>query len=153
MIEIFQGVLVGVGAGAALSAISAFEKWMSRRAQIAFIREFLISRFAKLKSRQDPIPLIEDETDAPADQYRAIFLSGFMRELQAIADHRTESMKNAQVCDLQKALYYANYVIGRFSKSHHYPQGWNWYQRLYELFAGFDWLGMPKNPPWESPSS
>ncbi len=56
-------------------------------------------------------------------------------------------MKNAEAYDLHGALSDANYAFERFFQDLGYPQDLTWYRKLYEQFAGFKWLGLPKNPP------
>ncbi len=90
MTEIIQGLVVGVGAAVVLSLFSTIQKWISRRQQIAFIRKRLISGFTKLADCQNPLSLIEERKETPAVRFRVIFLKSFLRELQAIADHRLD---------------------------------------------------------------
>ena len=144
------GLVVGVGAGLVLSLIAQIQKMISRCQQIKFIRKFLICEFTKLANVQDPISANEGETAPSADQFRFGILEGSLRDLQAIVDHRTVSMRNAQLYDLYRVLSFAKDMHDRqFRQIQKYPKGMVWYRTLYERFAGFKWLGLPKNSPWK----
>ena len=152
MSEIIHGLIIGVGAGIILSLYAEIQKRISRREQIAFIREHLIDGFTKCGNIQDPLPANEGETPPQADQFRFIFLEGLLRELQATTDHRTGSMSGAQLSDLHRALSDAKNMHAWFSQMQRFPKGLNVYRSLYEGFARLEWLGLPNQPPWNSPS-
>ena len=147
--EIIQGLIIGVGAGLFLSLYAEIGKRLSRREQIAFIRKRLIDGFNKCGSMDDPLPANEGETPPPTDQFRFIVLEGFLRELQAITDHRTGSMSGAQLSDLHRVLSDAKNMHAWFNLHEVYPRELTLYRSLYEGFASLEWLGLPKKPPWE----
>ena len=150
MSEIIQGLLIGVGVGIILILYAEIQKWISRCGQIAFIRKRLIDGFTRLGKFQDPMPFLEGETPPTADQCRFVILEGFLRELQAIADHRTGSMSGAQLSDLHTALSDAKNMHAWMSQMKRHPQGLNMYGSLYEALAKLKWLGLPMKLPWES---
>ena len=147
--EIIQGLIIGVGAGLFLSLYAEIGKRLSRREQIAFIRKRLIDGFATCGSMDDPLPANEGETPPSTDQFRFIVLEGFLRELQAITDHRTGSMSGAQLSDLHRVLSDAKNMHAWLNERKKYPRELALYRSLYKGFASIEWLGLPKKPPWE----
>ena len=149
MSEIIQGLIIGVGAGVILGLYAEIQKRISRYEQIAFIRKHLIDGFTKIGNLQDPLPANAGETPPPVDQFRFVLLEGFIRQLQALADHRTGSMSGAQLSDLHRALSDAKNMHAWLNQIQTHPQGLNMYKSLYEGFSGLKWLRLPERPPWE----
>ena len=146
---IVEGLIIGVGAGLVLSLYAEIQKRIARCEQIKFIRKYLISKFTKIANPglEEHLPADKGNISPMENQVRFFLLENFLRELQAITEHRTAAMSGAQVADLHRVLSDAKTVHDRVSKLNDYPRGLELYRGLYKEFSKLKWLGIPEEIP------
>ena len=148
MIDIAEGLIIGVGAGLTTTLILGMYHWFSRflkrREQITYIREFIDTQIRRILDATD-LPPPEGQEPITADRLRFVYFRALQSELQVALSTRVTALTYKEVSSLRRVLANFERVITDLSLIKRGFIPLNLAQSLYKQFQDLHWIGLPKN--------
>ena len=147
MIDVAEGLLIGVGAGLTTTLILGMYQWFSkyrkRYEQITYIRGFIDTQIRGILNATDLAPP-EGQELIKADRMRFVYFRILQSELQVALSTRVTALTYKEVSSLQRVLANFETVITDLSLIKHGVIPLHLAQFLHEQFQDLNWLGLPK---------
>ena len=147
MIDVTEGLIIGVGAGLTTTFILGMYHWFSRflkrREQITYIREFIDTQIRLILDAID-VPPSEILGLIPAGHVRFVYFSELQSELQVALSTRVTALTYKEVSSLQRVLTHIERAMKDLLQNEHRIMHLHLAQDLYEQFQDLNWLGLPK---------
>ena len=152
MIDVAEGLIIGVGAGLTTTLILGMYHWFSRflerREQITYIREFIDTQSRFILDAIDVVPS-EILGLIPADRVRFVYFSELQSELQVALSTRVTALTYKEVSSLQRVLTHIERVMKELVVKglpliEHRTMPLYIAQSVYKQFQDLIWLGLPK---------
>ena len=149
MIDVAEGLLIGVGAGLTTTLILGMYQWFSRYLkrceQITYIREFIDTQIRRILDATD-LPSPEGQEQIPADCVRFVYFRALQSELQVALSTRVTALTYKEVSSLQSVLANIERVMSDLTLIKRGVMPLHLAQSLNEQFQDLNWLGKVIEP-------
>ena len=141
--NLLTGVTIGVTTATLLGLGEWLRRWLRRREQIKFIREFIVGQFETIRD-QEPLPPPPGGEDAPPiDAVRWVIYQGVLRDLEVALSYRLTMLNYGKTHELQSILATQRDLIRNLFGMHRHPAGLDYYRQKYDDFRRLGWLNLP----------
>lgn len=141
--SLLTGVTVGVTTAVLLGLGGWLRRWLHRREQIKFVREFIVERFRVIQNQQ-PLPsLPSGESPPPVDAVRWTLYQAALRDLEVALSYRLTMLDYGKVHELQSILTGQRDLIRNLFGTERLPEGLEYYRQRYDNFQQLAWLKLP----------
>ena len=147
MVDIVEGLIIGVGAGVTTAAILGiwrlFIRFRDRREQIPYIRNLITTQIDRILSATDlPSPTSGQES-IPANSIRFVFFRELQSALLVALSSRATALTYQEVSSLQKILADIDRVITDLPLRKRGIMPLTIAQSFFEQLQALSWLGLP----------
>ena len=147
MVDIVEGLIIGVGAGVTTAAILGIWRWFirfrDRREQIPYIRNLITTQTDRIFSAPDLPPPASGEKSVPADYVRFIIFRELQSALLVALSSRATALTYKEVSSLQKVLADIDRVITDLPLRERGIMPLTIAQSFYEQLQALSWLRLP----------
>ena len=147
MTNLVTGAMIGASGALVAAIILGLFEWVRRRLdrgeQIAFVREFIVAEFTKIRDRE-PLPPPPDGSPAPpVHDLHWLIYQGLLRDLEVAISYRLTMLDYGKTHDLRSVLArQRDRNRNLFNRTEARPP-FNFYRDYYEEFRGIRWLRLP----------
>lgn len=151
--NLLTGVTIGMTTAILLGLGEWLRRWLRRREQIRFVREFIVGQFKIIRDKEPLPPLPSGESAPPIDVVRWVFYRGVMRDLEVALSYRLTMLDYGKTHELQSILAtHRDMIRNLFERTDRHPGDLEYYRQRYDDFRQLKWLNLPPNlfPPPEA---
>lgn len=141
--NLLTGVTIGVTTAVLLGLGDWLRRWLHRREQITFLREFIVRSFMGLRDQEPLPPLPSGESAPPVDALRWRIYESVLRDLEVALSYRLTMLGYGKIHEMQSTLATQRDLIRNLFGTNRRPGGLGYYRQRYAEFQRLKWLKLP----------